>query len=604
MVVLGLHQEIGPVLATGEADGALEDVNGEEAGAGSGQEGAEDGEDRLKLHTGKVPLRPRARGGSTLLHARAEDAACHLRTLDPATCDVRFRLVTPETYWYSSSMHTIPHRAERLDAAACTRALRARDARFDGVFFVGITSTGIYCRPVCPAKVSYPEHRRFYESAAAAEVAGYRPCLRCRPELAPGKAPVDAVPRLAANAARRIEAGALNGSSVGTLALELGVSERHLRRALERAFGVSPLELAQTQRLLLAKRLLADTTLSVTRIAFASGFQSLRRFNALFKERYRLSPRELRRPDPERAPIDDGIRLSLSYRTPFDWEAILDTLRREAIAGVEVVAGNRYGRTVALDGKTGIVAVEDVPARKHLAVEVAPSLLPVLMPLLARLRQLFDLDAEPATIDAHLAAGGLGASVRRHPGLRLLGSLDGFEVVLRTLAGDPAGRVVRAFGESMEGMEGLTHLTPTPRRIAKAGLEGVMGCGVGKQKGELLVRLAEEIVAGRISLERGGDPQRVWQALRQLPGMDEELVVLVVTRALGWPDAFPSSDPRVARAEQWRPWRAYGMLHLDLMPSLGEGIRGNFGRLGSRRLHAPGNSVPRQRPRRLAGQEP
>ena len=228
-------------------------------------------------------------------------------------------------------MTTTPLRAERLDAAAYSRALRARDARFDGVFFVGITSTGIYCRPVCPARVSYPERRRFYESAAAAEVAGYRPCLRCRPELAPGKAPVDAVPRLAANAARRIQAGALNGASVGTLATELGVSERHLRRALERAFGVSPLELAQTHRLLLAKRLLADTTLSVTRIAFASGFQSLRRFNALFQERYRLTPRELRRPNEAKRTSGDGIRLSLSYRAPFDWEALLETLRREAL---------------------------------------------------------------------------------------------------------------------------------------------------------------------------------------------------------------------------------------------------------------------------------
>ena len=461
-------------------------------------------------------------------------------------------------------MTTTPLRAERLDAAAYTRALRARDARFDGVFFVGITSTGIYCRPVCPAKVSYPERRRFYESAAAAEVAGYRPCLRCRPELAPGKSPVDAVPRLAADAARRIEAGALNGSSVGALARELGVSERHLRRALERAFGVSPLELAQTHRLLLAKRLLADTTLSVTRVAYASGFQSLRRFNALFQERYRLSPRELRRPNPDKGPDGDGVRLSLSYRAPFDWTAILDTLRREALPGIELIEGHRYSRTVSLDGKVGVIRVEDVPAKKHLAVEVAPSLLPVLMPLLARLRQLFDLDAEPSAIDAHLSAGGLGPAVRRHPGLRLLGTLDGFELPLRLLAGDSAGRVVRTFGDSIEGGEGLTWLTPTPRRIAKGGLEGVMGCGMGKKKGELLVRLAEEIVAGRISLERGGDVDQTTRALKALPGMDEELVSTLAARALGWPDAFPSSDHRAARAERWRPWRAYGLMHLRM----------------------------------------
>ena len=462
-------------------------------------------------------------------------------------------------------MSTTPLRADRLDAAACTRALRARDARFDGVFFVGVTSTGIYCRPVCPAKVSYPDRRRFYDSAAAAEVAGYRPCLRCRPELAPGKSPVEAVPRLAANAARRIEAGGLNGSSVGTLATELGVSERHLRRALERAYGVSPLELAQTHRLLLAKRLLADTTLSVTRIAFASGFQSLRRFNALFQERYRLSPRELRRPDPEKSGTSAGVRLSLAYRAPFNWERILDTLRREALPGVELIEGLRYTRTVALDGRVGVISVEDVPPKKHLAIELSPSLLPVLMPLLARLRHLFDLDAEPAAIDAHLTAGGLGASVRRHPGLRLLGSIDGFEVVFRALAGESAGRVVRELGNSMVGGgDGLTHLAPTARRIAKGGIEALERYGVGKKRGGLLVRVAEEVAAGRLVLERSGEVEMISRALRQLPGMDEELVTLIATRALGWPDAFPSSDPRATRAEQWRPWRAYGSMHLRM----------------------------------------
>jgi AraC family transcriptional regulator of adaptative response / DNA-3-methyladenine glycosylase II len=462
-------------------------------------------------------------------------------------------------------MNPTPFRAERLDAAAYTRALRARDARFDGVFYVGITSTGIYCRPVCPAKVSYPERRRFFDTAALAEVAGYRPCLRCRPELAPGKGPVEAVPRLAADAARRIEAGALNGSSVGALAKELGVSERHLRRALERSYGVSPLELAQTHRLLLAKRLLADTTLSVTRIAFASGFQSLRRFNALFQERYRLSPRELRRPGLERASAGDGVHLSLSYRAPFNWAAILDTLRREAIPGVEVVEGQRYRRTVSLEGKSGVVTIEDLPAKRHLAVEVSPSLLPVLMPLLARLRQLFDLDAEPAAIDAHLAAGGLGASVRRHPGLRLLGSIDGFEVALRSLAGEAAGRLVQEFGDVIPGgPAGLSRLIPTARQIAKGGTAGVTGSGVGKKEGELLVRLAEEVVAGRIVLHRGGDVEAMVRALSALPGMNDTLLTALSTSALGWPDAFPSSDPRTVRADQWRPWRAYGMLHLRM----------------------------------------
>src|SRR5262245_58238791 len=187
---------------------------------------------------------------------------------------------------------------------ALQRALNARDPRFDGLFFVGIITTRIYCRPVCPARVSYADHRRFFNTAAAAERAGYRPCLRCRPELAPGRALIDAVPRLADAAAHRIAAGALNGRGVGDLASELGVSERHLRRALERELGVSPVELAQTHRLLLAKRLLADTTLSVTHVAYASGFQSLRRFNSLLRERYRLPPSALRRRATPEAPRD------------------------------------------------------------------------------------------------------------------------------------------------------------------------------------------------------------------------------------------------------------------------------------------------------------
>src|SRR5687767_14707460 len=221
----------------------------------------------------------------------------------------------------------------RLDPDACQRALGARDARFDGLFFVGITTTRVYCRPVCPARVSYPERRRFFETPAAAEGAGFRPCLRCRPELAPGRALIDAIPRLAHVAAHRIAAGALNGRSVADLARDLGVSERHLRRAMEREVGVSPLELAQTHRLLLAKRLLADTSLSVTRVAYASGFQSLRRFNAVFRERYRLSPSAIRRMPrsrtmpgangPQAVSATDLVKLTLAYRAPLAWTELL-----------------------------------------------------------------------------------------------------------------------------------------------------------------------------------------------------------------------------------------------------------------------------------------
>src|SRR5690349_24362041 len=240
-------------------------------------------------------------------------------------------------------------------------AVDARDPRFDGVFFVGITTTRVYCRPVCPSRIAYDHHRRFFDSAAAAESAGFRPCLRCRPELAPGRTLIAALSRLANAAAQRIAAGALNGHSVGALASELGVSERHLRRALEREVGVSPLELAQTHRLLLAKRLLRDTDLSVTRVAYASGFQSLRRFNAVFRERYRMSPTALRRGTrsladdrPARvsrgasAADDSPLTLTLAYRPPLAWETLLDTLRERALPGVESVTDSTYSRTVRL----------------------------------------------------------------------------------------------------------------------------------------------------------------------------------------------------------------------------------------------------------------
>src|SRR6202049_3778259 len=273
-----------------------------------------------------------------------------------------------------------------LSSDTCQRAARARDPRFDGVFFIGVTTTGIYCRPICPGRFVRPTNRRFFVSAAAAERSGYRPCLRCRPELAPGRAPVDAVSRLAFAAALRIGAGALNDRSGAGLARglggtgrqlrgELGASAAPLRRALERQLGVSPVELAQTHRLLLAKRLLADTALPMTHVAFASGFQSLRRFNTVFRERYHLSPSKLRRAarggDERRrtgaraaaaaaGPDRDRVRLTLGYREPLAWSVLLRFLQRDAIPGVEIVNGSRYGRTVRIDGRSGVVFAADM----------------------------------------------------------------------------------------------------------------------------------------------------------------------------------------------------------------------------------------------------
>ncbi len=494
----------------------------------------------------------------------------------------------------------------------CQRALNARDARFDGLFFVGIVTTGVYCRPVCRTRRARPTNRRFFRSAAAAEHAGFRPCLTCRPELAPGRAPVDAVPRLAYRAARRIGAGALNGHSVAELAAEFGVSERHLRRALERELGVSPVELAQTHRLLLAKRLLADTRLPVTRVAYASGFQSLRRFNTVFRDRYRLSPSALRRSlnrgsaakDPRRpgggatAPKSDLLRLTLAYRPPLAWDVLVSLIGRDAIPGVEIAQGGRYGRTVRLEGQSGIVFAEDAGAASgdsaprhadtHLNVVVSATLLPALMPLLARLRLLFDLDAEPAVVDGCLAQGGLGALVRRRPGVRIPGAFDGFEVACRVLfrgrarpgqgANELARRFVRAFGEPADtGVAGLTRFAPSAERMAETRVSTLVAMGLPRRRAHALTALARMVAHGELRLEPGGDVGATLRGLRDIDGIGDRLATSIVMRALGWPDAFPILDRGLQRAsgvstpghlreraESWRPWRAYAAVHLWL----------------------------------------
>ena len=518
------------------------------------------------------------------------------------------------------SVSIIP--APALQADVYARALDARDARFDGVFFVGIITTHIYCRPVCPARVSYRDHRRFFRSAAAAERAGFRPCMRCRPELAPGLALIDAVSRLARAAANRIAAGALNGHPVSDLARELGVSERHLRRALEREIGASPLELAQTHRLLLAKRLLADTGLAITRIAYASGFQSLRRFNAAFRAQYRMAPSALRGSPRgrggtlSRLPDDAPVRLSLAYRAPFAWDALLAFLRHDAVDGIDVVDGARYARTVELEGQRGFILVENAglpPARRgatppanavvsrgrrpaqermsYVNVAISPSLVPAVMPLLARLRQLFDLDAEPTVIDAHLEQGGLGALVARRPGMRIPGAFDGFDVALRAILRgrargsrarsareDPAARVTAALGETIDtGVASLSRLAPSAARIAEAGCARLETLGVPPRRAGAAIAVARLVAERTLVLAPGSDPIGTRRALTEIEGVGDQVALVIVMRALYWPDALPVTDRSLqrssdvssatalqARGEQWRPWRTYAALHLWL----------------------------------------
>ncbi|MEP6702748.1 MAG: AlkA N-terminal domain-containing protein, partial [Betaproteobacteria bacterium] len=334
-----------------------------------------------------------------------------------------------------------------LDTLHCYRALESRDARFDGKFFVGVSSTGIYCRPVCTAKTPMRPHCTFFPSAAAAEHSGFRPCLRCRPELAPGNACVDAPQRIAHAAASLIEDGFLEENDLTMMAARLGVTDRHLRRVFQAEFGVAPVGYAQTQRLLLAKRLLTDTTLTVTDIAMASGFGSVRRFNALFQARYRMQPTRLRQnaepraspasgrgADPESVERNPPMRFELAYRPPLAWDTLLAFLNDRAVAGVEMTENGEYRRTVAIGHAGAIhrgwIAIHPSPKKSTLRVAVSADLAKAVPPVLARIKRLFDLACDP-----HVVAAQLGPLADRHPGLRVPGAFDGFEMAVRAILG-------------------------------------------------------------------------------------------------------------------------------------------------------------------------
>jgi AraC family transcriptional regulator, regulatory protein of adaptative response / DNA-3-methyladenine glycosylase II len=468
-----------------------------------------------------------------------------------------------------------------LDSDACFRAVRARDRRFDGRFFVGIASTHVYCRPICPARPPKRENMRFYTSAAAAEGAGFRPCLRCRPERAPGLASVDAVSRLVGAAIAGIEEHALSSARVGDLAASLGVSDRHLRRITESELGVSPIELAQTQRLLFAKRLLGDTRLSLTEIAFASGFGSVRRFNALFKSRYNLSPRALR----GRTSAAEGLHCQLEFRPPFAWHRLLDYLRLRAIPGVEMADATHYRRTVSIDEAQGWIAISLGKKANALNVEISPSLTPVIGAVIARVKRLFDLGAVPDAVSALLSQDPLLAKVvDRIPGLRVAGAFDGFELAVRAILGQQvsvkgattlAGRWAQAFGAPIATpYPELNRLTPTAQRMAAVTADEIAALGIVGARARCLCVLAPAVLERRVVLTFAPNVEEQIEALMRLPGIGPWTAQYIAMRALHWPDAFPSGDLMLLRAananqkklqelaEGWRPWRAYATHYL------------------------------------------
>ena len=472
-----------------------------------------------------------------------------------------------------------------LDPATCYRAVCARDARFDGVFFVAVTTTGIYCRPVCRARTPGRDRCLFFRTRAEAEREGFRACFRCRPELAPGQGPVDALPRLVERAVARIEAGELNERSVDDLARSLQVSGRHLRRALTASLGVGPLELAQSRRLALAKQLLQDTSLPLAELALASGFASVRRFNAVFRARFGRPPSAVRR-ELGTSGEAGALSLRLDHRPPYDWDDALAFLAPRAVPGVEEVADGAYRRTLRCGARTGWVAVRPDARRPALRADVSLSLAGSLMPVVARLRSLFDLDAHPAVIGEHLARDrALRPAVALRPGLRVPGAVDGFEAAVRAVLGQQvsvgaattlAGRVARRFGEPVETpFDGLQRVFPGADALAGATEGDVASLGMPGARARTVLALARAVAEGGLRLDGAGDVEGAMAQLRELPGVGDWTAQYVAMRALGWPDAFPAGDLGVRSAlggasarraellaERWRPWRAYAVMHL------------------------------------------
>jgi AraC family transcriptional regulator of adaptative response / DNA-3-methyladenine glycosylase II len=463
-----------------------------------------------------------------------------------------------------------------LNPDRCYDAFVAHDARFDGRVFVGVRSTGIYCRPVCKVRTPRRQVCEFFPSAAAAEAAGFRPCLRCRPELAPGLSAVDAGATLAHAAAQLIEQHLAEPFSVAALAARLGVTDRHLRRLFQAHFGVAPADFLRTRRLLLAKRLLTDSALPVTEVALAVGFGSARALQSAFARHYRFSPSALR---AGRAPAPvDGLRFELAWRPPYDHVRLLDFLAGRCIDGVEQVADGAYRRTVRLGEACGYL--EARPGSDRLRVRLSPSLARVVPAVLAGVRRLFDLDADPLAV-----AEGLGALAQERPGLRLPGAFDGMEMTVRAVLGQQvtvkaartlAGRFAAALGTPIETpWPGVHTVFPSAQMIAACPAQEIAALGVIGRRAQAIRMLAQAVAAGQLVLAPGSPVAATLEALQAVPGIGPWTAHYIAMRALAWPDAFPHGDYGVRaalgmctavqarqQAEAWRPWRAYAVMHL------------------------------------------
>jgi AraC family transcriptional regulator of adaptative response / DNA-3-methyladenine glycosylase II len=483
---------------------------------------------------------------------------------------------------------------ELPERETCYRALQSRDPRFDGLLYVGVTSTGIYCRPVCPARTAKLENCRFFGSAAAAQEAGFRPCLRCRPETAPDLASWRGTSNTVSRALALITDGALDGNDAGVevLAERLGIGERHLRRLFVQHLGASPVAVAQTRRVLFAKQLIHETKLPMTEVALAAGFGSIRRFNEIFLKLFCRPPNALRRKaSANSASPEVGVTLRLRYRPPYHWDSMLGFLRARAIPGVEVVDNRRYLRTIGMDGFTGSVQVTHLPERESLCVTVRFPRVQSLPAIISRVRRLFDLGADIETIDAHLSLDPrLAPFVAQRPGLRAPGGWDGFELGMRAILGQQvtvaaarrlAGQIVASYGEPVSrdfvSDPRLTHVFP--EAVCLAAVQSI-DVGMPAARRSALKELASAAVADPNLFRSFGTVEEAVARLRKIRGVGEWTAQYIALRALRETDAFPAADigllrgaevvdgakstalNLLRRSESWRPWRAYAAQHL------------------------------------------
>ncbi|MDJ0761200.1 MAG: Ada metal-binding domain-containing protein [Woeseiaceae bacterium] len=474
------------------------------------------------------------------------------------------------------------------EQAIFERARLSRDARFDGRFFVGVRTTGIYCRPVCPANAPKRENIEFYPSAAAASEAGLRPCLRCRPETAPGTPAWLGTSTTVRRGLRLIESGALDNDGVDVLAERLGVTSRHLRRLFQKHLGASPLSVANTQRLHFAKRLIDQTDLPLREVAFAAGYQSVRRFNDEFRKTYQRSPRELRARRRSRQIDGNALTVRLRYREPFDWDQALGFFVFRATPGVESVGQNEYTRSIRHAGSDGLIRVRhDEPGSLSVSIHGVPT--SAIFPIVQRARSMFDVDAPVAEIEACLERDPeLAGRLPDARGVRVPGVWNGFELAVRAILGQQvsvaaattmAGRVAERYGDAVQfdGHADITRHFPEPERLARARFNdmGLIGSRI-----QSIRDLARAVVKGDLSLNEDADPVETRQELLKIRGIGDWTAQYIAMRALKDPDAFPASDLGLLRAfdeslgrrikpaelenlsEAWRPWRAYAALLL------------------------------------------